>query len=498
MVKNANVEKRDTLLEERNTLNLLEVQYRKSWASADSQMRQAQAIMLEYGDADGTISDPALFQQYRNHMASSAAALKQAKTAKKLFRAHSQTVRSLTVRNEPSVYTRNGPNSYFVDVAACAAGAVAGNVYEEAKERQTRYAAELNHEIRSGSKRGAAIINAVRERYRTTDGNAETHRAVVSRVQEVRAGTTTSLAGFVTPAWIQELAAIYRAPTASFSNLARHIPLPAFGLEVDFGGFTTAPTVGTQNAENSGVDNLDPAGANVGPIPVETFAGQVNISQQLFDRGRSPGALGGSFDQTVLVQMQSQLDAAVSLYVIQQALVNATVITEGSTWTIPLLWSDTSTAAEKLADNAGTRFPGTHVFSTTDLLRWATKQTDATTNRPVIIPDATAIEVVRADATQGGVGSDDGYSGVLLPGGLRWHTDDNIPAQTGHPTYAQFIVAQMSEVLVFDGDPISFAYPESDAVNLTVAVGLRKYVASSPRYGKAVAVVNGAGLASLS
>ena len=68
MTKIKHIEKLDRVLEERTTSRLLDTQYQKAWASADTQMRKAQAILSEFGDADGNIEDPAVYQQYRSHM----------------------------------------------------------------------------------------------------------------------------------------------------------------------------------------------------------------------------------------------------------------------------------------------------------------------------------------------------------------------------------------------------------------------------------------------
>jgi len=108
------------------------------------------------------------------------------------------------------------------------------------------------------------------------------------------------------------------------------------------------------------------------------IVGEVTLSQQLFDRA-GPGT---SIDAIVGQQLREQLDAAIDVYVLQQALANAGSVTDASSLTIPLFYSDVAAAREVLTDTAGTRLQGTHAFSTSDLFSWVTKQTDSS-GRPI-------------------------------------------------------------------------------------------------------------------
>lgn len=479
---------------------------RKLRGLRDRQMAEAVRIAAVHLDGDGEIAIPAAeWSTFRQHLGAASEFDRLADLSKKAAADNKREATVLSGIAEPTVYSETGSHSYYLDLARSVVqpahyGTTEALDVQAAKERIARYNTELQTEVRRGGKDARRILNGVREFYRGANhGPTENRRVVEERMLEVRAGSSSSIAGFTTPAWLQQYAAIYRAPGAHFASLANNVPLPDYGVEVDFGAFTSAPTTGYQSpgnaGENVGMFENDPTGL-VETLTVQTFNGLVSISQQLSDRGTP--VQGGSFDKLVARQIQSQLDASVSLYVINQALATASVVTEGTTWTTTLVWADTSKAAEKLADTAGTRFPGTHCFSTSDLLRWISRQVD-TQGRPIIIPDASAIEMVKADPMVGdGVGDDVGYTGILMPGGLRYHTDDSIPPVTGQPTQAQFIVAQMAEVFVFKGAPITFAYPETNATTLSVVVGVRQYVASAPRYPKAVAVVNGSGLSNLS
>ncbi len=134
MTKIKNIENLDMVLEERTTLGLLDTQYQKAWASADRQMRQAQAILAEHGDAEGNIEDPAVFQQYRSHMDASRNAMASAKAVKRMFKAHMRSHGELVkVKTEARVYSKHGQHSYFADIAAVAAGRQAGTAYRRSE-----------------------------------------------------------------------------------------------------------------------------------------------------------------------------------------------------------------------------------------------------------------------------------------------------------------------------------------------------------------------------
>ncbi len=313
------------------------------------------------------------------------------------------------------------------------------------------------------------------------------------RMREVRAGTTTSISGFVTPVWLQSEAVLYRSPTASFTHEAHNVDLPSFGMEVDFGAFTAGTSVG-QQTENDGVDTAVPTGANRGPVAVNTFAGQVVISQQLFDRGNSPGLPGGSYDAWLCQQMTEQLNAAIDQYVIAQAVASAQAVTDATTLTTTLWYQDVAKAKSLLADDAGVRFPGTHLFTSSDLGDWLMKQVDLD-GRPVYIADSGALLAAEPAGDPTNASS---WLG-LHHQGLAAYIDDNLPfGNAPTNTEQQAIVAQMPEVLVAKAPtPITFAYPEPDAIDLSVLVCLRTYAASTPRYAGAVVTITGAGYAGL-
>lgn len=370
---------------------------------------------------------------------------------------------NVTVRSEPRTYSEHGEHSYFRDIFQAALN---GNPSAGHNQRLGRHAVETDAEVASGSIEGRRAARVTRE----------------VRRDENRAMSTTSASGgtLVTPQYLTELFATFRSAHRAFVDQCRSLPLPEAGITFNVPSFASADSVGQQPGENSGVSQLDPTGADLS-VTLTTQAGQVNVSQQFFDRGGFTGP-GGSTDQIVMAQLASGLDASIDTYVINQATANAGSVTDATTLTIPLFYNDQAAAREKLTDTAGTRLAGTHLFSTSDFAGWVTRQVDSS-NRPIVIPDGGSLMAVANDPLY------EAYLGLVMPGGLKWFADDNIPAVGGN---TQVIVARPQEILVWEGDPVSFAFPQTNAGNLSVLIGLRSYVAALPRYSKAVAVISGA------
>lgn len=486
----------DALLEG-NTLEVLDLQYVKALQSADRQQALAREILLEHQNERGSIDSDEHYKAYRAHLDSALYFERQAKGIKRMFMRHAKTAKGLRV-NEARTYSPFSNASYFKDVALVTAqrsgltipGTTADIEATEAHDRQVRYSQELSAEIRSHSKEGRYALQAVRNNHRTTDQGPREAREVTQEYEQ-RAADSTSIAGFTTPLWLQDQASLYRSPTASFAFECQNIPLPPYGVTVQWGSFTGPAAVASQGGENEGIDETDPTGIENRPTDIETFAGQVTLSQILFDRGRSPDL--PSFDVILVKQMMQASNSAVDAYVIAQAIANAQSVTESTTLTTALWWANVAAARELLADHAGVRFPGTHVFTTTDLAGCLLKQVDDQ-HRPIFEVDSGAL---LAAAPAGDPTNANGWLGVHFVT-LAAYTDDKIDAPAGDPTWTQAIAVQADEVLVLKSAPITFCYPETEAVDLSVIIGLRTYAVSKPRYDGAVVTITGSGYASLS
>ena len=367
------------------------------------------------------------------------------------------------VRSEPRVYSPGSDHSWFQDLMLSGLRNVPGG--QEGAERLQRYAAELDKEIAAGSLEGRRAERIVREAGRSDGG------------RETRAITSTSSAGFTTPEYLIEDWAAYRSPNKSFTDQTTKLPLPPYGLQVNVPSFTGPATNVQQAGENQGITQATPTGSNI-PVSLVTIAGEVSISQQLFDRG---GLSGPGFDKILLAQILAQQDAAMDTYVIGQALANAGTVTDSS-FSMANFYADLALARELLADTAGVRLLATHLFTTSDLFGYLTRQLDSSL-RPILVPDSGAL--VAADAT--GDPKWNSWTGIHL-GQLRLMTDANVPAIGAN---TQILVARPSEIFTFDGENYGFSFQETAAQTLTVTTGLRTYVGAVVRFPKCVASISG-------
>jgi len=495
MVQDKKIETLDTVLEERHTLGLLDTQYRKAWGAADRQMKIAQAIMVDHGDAEGMINDDALYEQYRKHVDSSLYFQRQADGIKRLAEAHVETHGDLVkVKSEPRTYSPLRDASWFCDRASVVSDPT-GQTAEgaQAAARLARYSQELATTVRNdpNSTEGRHVLRAVREQYRTTDVAGRSAREITHEAER-RAATSgpSSLGAFVTPVYVLSEAAQYRSPVAAFTDESTSVPMPQYGLTLHVPSFTSATDVGEQVTENTGIDTDVPTGGYISdPIPVVTQAGYVNISQQLFDRGGQPGS---GFDAILFAELADRLDYAVEQYVLATVIAMAQTVTDSTTLTVPRFYTDLSTAREQMSDAAGVRLKPSHVFGTTDFLEWLFDQVDDS-KRPLIVPDVQAL--IAAPPT-GSLGVDNTFTGVFL-NRQRLFEADAIPAYTGEATWTQVLVADMKHVLTWRSEAISVVAPEFAASDLSVLCSLRQYVAALARHADAVQVLSGAGYASL-
>lgn len=117
---------------------------------------------------------------------------------------------------------------------------------------------------------------------------------------------------------------------------------------------------------------------------LETLTGQVIITQQLLDRAVTGG--GGGFDELLGRELSERLAQETDLYALNEAISKGEAVSGEASYSTKGLYKDLALAREKLTDTAGTRLRPTHVFSTSDLYSFATRQVDATTERPILQP----------------------------------------------------------------------------------------------------------------
>jgi hypothetical protein len=414
---------------------------------------------------------------------------------------------------EPPVYGSDSPFSWYADLAASTAARLAPDMpallgapssdvdmgREAVEERLRKHSVDVQLAVSRGDaygKRCKAILN---EQHRTAD--PVEHRQRTER--ELRAfgtggGATASAAGggaaaFVSPYFLLDSWAPYRAPIRTFADQCANFPMPPYGMEVYIPVFTSADKASLQ-AEGATVAETVPATGLEG-TEVKTATGQLLLTQQWRDR---MNASGGPFDELVSQELNWRVDQEIGKYVIERALAGATIVSGASAYTEANLWKDLAAAREQLSDTAGTRLRATSMFTTTDVYGFITRQVDKTTERPIWPPWYATAFPLAAD-TDNFAGPNwpkyARYMGTVMPGDLVWLTDDAIPAY-GTTAFSQIIVSAPAVSMVLcEGEGVTSVFPETKAQELDVVLNYRKYAAAITRHAAGTATINGAAYA---
>jgi hypothetical protein len=374
------------------------------------------------------------------------------------------------------------------------------NQNRAANERLAQHGRELAHEIDERSPEGRRAERILRSQCRVPDAgkHAEAFREVMSELRSFATGggATASASGggaaaFVSPYFMWDDWAPFRGIARAFADQCEVLPLPAYGLQMYVPAFTSTTST-TQQTEGQAVSELDPSTALLASGAVQTVAGQVTVTLQAYDRAFSGG---GTFDKLMGRQLQQQLDAQVDLYAITQALGAGPVVGGQSTFSIGGLYQDLAAAREVLTDTTGTRLRPTHMFTTSDLYSYVTRQLDSSL-RPIVTPQFAPGFPIAVGADANDESNDipvwSRFTGTVMPGGVLWFTDENIPT-FGTTSESQIIVgAPHDSVILMEDEPVLQVFPESSvAGSLEVTLILREYVAAVVRHTSGVAVIAG-------
>jgi hypothetical protein len=401
---------------------------------------------------------------------------------------------------EPRQYSADSPNSYFRDIAArlTEQGQPRGI---EAEERLARYGRELAYEVDRNSPEGRRALRLLRESTRGAERPDVHERMYTEQERELRALTTgggilatagSNAAAFVPPVFLLQDWAPFRGLARAFVDQCHPFPLPDYGMQV-YVPLMSATTSASQQTEAGAVAEGVPTTALEG-AELQTVAGKVQITQQISDRGFTGG---GAFDSVIGRQIHQQLDEKIDLYALNQALASSTAVTGQASYKTANLYQDIAKGREVLTDTAGTRLRPTHFFTTSDFYSYATRQVDASTERPIIVPEFAPGMPISNGADDGPQGDKprpawSRFTGTVLPGGLLWFLDDLI-APVGTLSRTQLIVsAPDTAITVCEGEPILESFVESLANELRVVVRLRAYCAVLVRHAAGTASISSA------
>ena len=382
---------------------------------------------------------------------------------------------------EPRTYSKKSPFSFFADLAVRSIGPEHPS-HADAVARLARHGREVAGEIRSNpnSKEAKRVLRLIGEENRLASNAAE---VTARRREEVRTGATSSTAaGFTTPQYLVDQWVSFHTPFRAVASQARPIPMPPVGLQINVPSLTSAATM-AQQSEGFGVSGATPTGTNI-QAPIITVAGQIILSQQLFERGGVPGL---SMDSVIAEQLRESYDTQVDSYVIAQILSGASIgtVSDAGPLTVPLFLGDIASAKEDILNASGNVRPATHMWVNANILGWAQKQV-GTNNVPVFSPSWTQQPFAKLAAD--GDPTAAAWTGHEI-GGLAVFQDLSIPNSGSN---FQWLVGRPADLMLAESDFSVEAYPEYDPQNLNVVVLAHAYVGAIVRRSAAFTVVSGA------
>lgn len=352
---------------------------------------------------------------------------------------------------EARTYRRDGEHSYFADVVMAQ---IRGDF--DARDRLGRHKIEVELETRAMSR---------------VDGSG---------------------GEFAPPIWLlDEYAALARAGRV-MADRCRSIPLPPGTDSINIPRITTGSLTAVQTGDNASVSSQDLATATV-TAPVNTIAGQVDLSMQLLDQ--SPVA----FDQIVygdlLADYAKRLDLQVlagtgangqHLGILGTGSIIAVTYTDASP-TVVELYAKLADAISQLA--SGRFLPPESWVMHPRRWAWFLASLDSS-NRPLVVPQGDG--PTNAAAVSTGL-SEEGPVGRLH--GLPVFIDGNVPTTLGGGTEDRIILVRGSDHLLFEGPLRTRALQEVLSGTLSVRIQMWAYSAfTAARYPASSAVISGTGM----
>lgn len=352
---------------------------------------------------------------------------------------------------EALVYQRGGKISFFQDVFDSRAG------NEEAHKRLAKHRAQMAVE-----KRDLAI------------------------------GTNTG-AEFIPPLYLLDRWADVARPARPFANAVPNMALPEGVDVIKLPRLTTSPAVAIQASENSAVQETDPATDEV-TANVETIAGQVDLSRQLFERSRVPidewifRSLGRDYATKLDVQLLAGSGTSQQHRGIGNVTSRIAVTYTDTTPTLPELRSKIADAIQQI--NTNLYLPPDLILMHPRRWGWCLAQNDSS-NRPLIDADTAPMNsAARFDRVAA-----ENLVGQML--GLPVLVDASLTTTAGAGTNEDYIfVLRTDEMMLFEeGAPRQRIFEDVGSGTLTVRLQVYGYSAFlATVYPKAIAQISGTGL----
>lgn len=386
----------------------------------------------------------------------------------------------VSVTNEPMLYGEGAQVSYYRDLIYSSLPGHPASL--EARDRLTQYGHEVNTEINLRSEVGRKAQNALRSM-------TQENRTGITSGGGATATAASGGAAFVSPLIFIDDYAPYRQFGRAFADRCNKQQLPDYGMELYLPA-VTAPAGESYQTEADAVDESDPTFGYLSST-LTTIAGQVTVTQQLLDRA-GPGF---EFDKMIFDQLNRAYAPKVDDLVFTAALANAQTITWNGSYTITTasgsggLYEKVAYGKNLLATTDGTVLNADTVAMTPARWNYTASFADAD-GRPLVVPGANG--VFNSVTSGGGNAPFEGDTGYSIQG-VPIITDNNLPPQ-GTTTSDQIIVANCSEIYLWESTPVQRVVPQTLASTLQCIVQVFGYAGVIARYPSGTAVITGTAL----
>ena len=340
------------------------------------------------------------------------------------------------------------------------------------------------------------LTDALKAQFKT-DGEAS---ARIARHQqemaiEKRAVGTSNFAGLVVPQYLVDLYAPLARAGRPFADAARKHQLPTQGMSVVISKINTGTTTAYQTSQNTAAVSQDIAD-NTLTVNVNTIAGQQSVSKQALLRGYNiEGIVLGDLIRDYHTKLDNSLLNGSGSNGQPLGLLNMTtgvlVTYTATTGTVAGLYPKVADAIQQIQSNIYVN-PNA-VIMHPRRLGFLLAGVDSS-NRPLIVPQA--YNPMNAMGTGNGTPSygNSGYSILGLPIIVDANIATNVGAGTNQDT---IFVVDLNETHLWEEAAaptyVTFEEPSGKVAINIVLFGMSAFTAE--RYPKAIAQINGTGLA---
>lgn len=352
---------------------------------------------------------------------------------------------------------------------------------------------QLTYSERSGND---FLTDALKAQFKTDgDASARIARHQQEMAIEKRAVGTSNFAGLVVPQYLVDLYAPLARAGRPFADAARKHQLPTQGMSVVISKINTGTTTAYQTSQNTAAVSQDIAD-NTLTVNVNTIAGQQSVSKQALLRGYNiEGIVLGDLIRDYHTKLDNSLLNGSGSNGQPLGLLNMTtgvlVTYTATTGTVAGLYPKIADAIQQIQSNIYVN-PNAIIMHPRRL-GFLLAGVDSS-NRPLIVPQA--YNPMNAMGTGNGTPTygNSGYSILGLPIIVDANIATNVGASTNQDT---IFVVDLNETHLWEEAAaptyVTFEEPTGKVAINIVLFGMSAFTAE--RYPKAVAQINGTGLA---